>query len=91
MPAVVEGTHDGFGSGLLRIDFGEMGEDLEGISWEEFFKVFEENELAFIYQDVTEEGAESYACKFVARQSEDEFVDLEVEEFTDQDDDSVAM
>jgi hypothetical protein len=50
--------------GILRIDFGEPEESLEEISWEEFFEVFDENDLAFLYQD---EGKSRFN-KFVERQ-----------------------
>ena len=36
--------------GILRIDFGEPEETLEQISWDDFFKIFDENDLAFLYQ-----------------------------------------
>jgi hypothetical protein len=67
-PAHVEGTDDD-GDGVLRIDFPDEGEDesLERISWDEFFDAFEENDLAFLYQEETNEGEESYFCKFVGR------------------------
>lgn len=59
-PARVEGTDD-----LLRIDFpdNDNDEDLEEISWEEFFDAFEENDLAFLYQD----DEDSRFNKIVAR------------------------
>jgi hypothetical protein len=52
-PARVKGTGDKNDPGLLRIDFpGYSGEDtLEEISWDDFFKGFEENKLAFLYED----------------------------------------
>jgi hypothetical protein len=53
--------------GLLRIDFGEPEETLEEISWEEFFEVFEDRELAFLYQDDRPRGSKSYFCKLVHR------------------------
>jgi len=67
-PAIVKGTEKG-GSALLRIDYpGFSGEDrLEEISWEEFFSIFDENKLAFLYQDATEGGGESRFSKFVER------------------------
>jgi hypothetical protein len=37
--------------GILRIDFDEPEEGLEPISWDEFFKVFDQRKLAFLYQD----------------------------------------
>ena len=45
-PAQVRGTE-----GLLRIDFenGDRDEDLEQISWEDFFVVFEDRGLTFLY------------------------------------------
>ena len=62
-PAKVKGTE------LLRIDYpGFSGEDtLEPISWEEFFKKFEENDLAFLHQDKTKDGKESRFSKLVER------------------------
>ena len=38
-------------SGLLRIDFAEPDVTLEHISWDEFFRAFEQHELALLYQD----------------------------------------
>jgi len=70
-PAVLEGTHDEFGSGILRIDFGTGDESLEELSWEEFFRVFDANDLAFVYRDESGDGLESYACAFVARNDDD--------------------
>ena len=49
--------------GILRIDFGEPEDTLEEVSWDEFFEVFDDNNLAFLYQA---EG-ESRFNKFVAR------------------------
>ena len=52
-PAYVRGTEDGDDAGVLRIDFpGGAGEDqLEHISWEEWFAKFEDSDLAFLYQE----------------------------------------
>ncbi|RNI30032.1 hypothetical protein EFA69_10960 [Rufibacter immobilis] len=51
-PATVKGTGQGEEAGLLRINFPGYAEDnLEEISWEEFFEKFEEKKLAFLYQD----------------------------------------
>lgn len=72
IPSVVEGTHDESGTGILRVDFGEQNEGLEEISWEEFFRIFDANELAFVYQDETAEGDESTFCKFIAREDEND-------------------
>ena len=59
-PAVVRTSGKG---GILRIDFGEPEESLEPIEWDEFFKIFDENNLAFLHQ---EEG-ESRFNKFIER------------------------
>ena len=70
-PARVKGTEKGKSSGVLRIDYpGFSGEDrLEEISWEEFFEGFEENELAFLYQDKTSDGELSRFSKLISRNS----------------------
>ena len=65
-PAVVRTTGKG---GVLRIDFGEKEKDFAEISWEEFFKIFDENRLAFLYQDQTKDGGTSRFNKFVERGS----------------------
>jgi hypothetical protein len=53
--------------GILRIDFGEPEDSLEQIEWEEFFRIFEENKLAFLHQEKTKDGGTSRFNKFVAR------------------------
>jgi hypothetical protein len=57
---------DGKG-GVLRLDFGEKEEEFEEIEWDEFFKIFEESKLAFLYQDETKDGDTSRFNKFVSR------------------------
>ena len=66
-PARVEGTN------LLRIDYpGFSGEGtLEPLDWEQFFGLFDENNLAFLYQETTKDGGESRFSKFVDRDSTD--------------------
>jgi hypothetical protein len=67
-PAIVKQTEKG-GSALLRIDYpGFSGEDtLEEIDWDEFFEIFDENNLAFLYQEHTADGGLSRFSKFVER------------------------
>lgn len=67
-PAVVESTQDnGQGGGLLRIKFSKESDDeLKEISWDEFFKIFENNDLAFLYQE-EKNGNDSRFFKFVER------------------------
>ena len=70
-PARVKNTGKGTGGGLLRIDYpGFTGEDsLEEITWDEFFAAFDENKLAFLYQDETKDGKESRFSKLIDRDS----------------------
>jgi len=63
-PSVVRTRGKG---GILRIDFGEPEEELEEIGWDEFFRIFDENGLAFLYQDETQDGGKSRFNKFVER------------------------
>jgi len=65
-PAVVEGTFDEHGGGILSIDFGDPTEALEELTWRDFFRVFDLNELAFVYEAIDDNG-ESYVCTFVSR------------------------
>jgi hypothetical protein len=67
-PAIVKGTEKG-DSALLRIDYpGYSGADtLEEIEWDEFFEIFDDNQLAFLYQNETEDGGKSRFSKFVNR------------------------
>lgn len=69
VPSVVKGTGEEEKAGILRIDFPPVGTkpNLQHISWEEFFKTFEEKNLAFLYQDKTREGEISRFNKFVSR------------------------
>jgi hypothetical protein len=68
-PAIVRDTRAG-GSGVLRIDFpGGAGEDqLEHISWDDWFKIFDENGLAFLYQERKADGDDSTFFKLVSRE-----------------------
>ena len=54
-PAHVSGTGSDDDPGVLRINFDEPGGDdddrLQEIGWEAWFQAFDENELAFLYQD----------------------------------------
>ncbi|MBB3236516.1 hypothetical protein [Phyllobacterium endophyticum] len=64
-PSKVAGRGEG---GILRIDFGKPEENLEKISWDDFFEVFDDRQLAFLYQDKTSDGKPSRFNKFVARE-----------------------
>jgi hypothetical protein len=69
VPATVKSTGSSEDPGLLRIDFPDYGDEsrLEEISWEKFFEKFEENDLAFLYQDKLKSGETSRFFKFVRR------------------------
>jgi hypothetical protein len=71
-PAVVSDTErNGREGGVLRIDFDDPGGDddsrLHRIKWDEFFDIFDDNDLAFLRSEgdsrfnkfVAKEGAES--------------------------------
>ena len=64
-PARVKDTDENGGSGVLRIDYpGFSGEErLETITWTEFFKGFDKEKLAFLYED----EADSRFSKLVER------------------------
>ena len=61
-PAKVDTGGEG---GILRIDFGEPEDSLTPIGWDEFFEIFDENGLDFLYQDKTADGGTSRFNKFV--------------------------
>ena len=71
-PARVKGTEKGDNAGVLRIDYpGFTGEDtLEGLTWAEFFKAFDENNLAFLYQEETKDGDKSRFSKLISREAD---------------------
>ncbi len=63
-PVRVKGTVKEGDLGVLRINFpGYTEEGLEELTWEEFFGKFEENNLAFSYQETTAGGKKSNICK----------------------------
>lgn len=68
-PASVRGTEGGDGTGVLRIDFpgGAGQDDLEHISWDDWFAKFEDAGLAFLYQQEKASGEDSTFFKLVSR------------------------
>jgi hypothetical protein len=69
-PATVSGTEkSGQGGGVLRIDFDEAEDRLEEADWEDFFEVFDDRGLAFVYQEKTSDGETSRFNRFVNRDS----------------------
>lgn len=69
-PALVKSTENsGKGKGILRINFpGYAEENLDDISWEEFFEIFDKNDLQFLYQEKTKDGGTSRFNKFVNKE-----------------------
>jgi hypothetical protein len=68
-PATVEGTEQGGEhAGILRIAFTDVGDKLDEISWDEFFDKFDEEDLAFLYQERTKDGEQSRFFKLVERE-----------------------
>ena len=69
-PSMVKGTEDDKNNtGILRVDFpGYSGKDtLMEISWDDFFKKFDDSNLEFLYQEKTSTGKESRFNKFVSQ------------------------
>jgi hypothetical protein len=73
-PAVVKATERKGSGGVLRIDYpGYSGEEtLETITWEEWFEIFENSNLAFLYQDETKDGSQSRFSKLIDRDATEE-------------------
>src|SRR5690554_4295606 len=68
-PTTVEGTHSGESAGLLRIKFAGGSDELEEISWDDFFEKFDESNLAMLFQEETKDEETSRFFKFVDRGS----------------------
>ncbi len=68
-PASVRGTESGDEAGVLRIDFpGGAGDDqLEHISWDDWFAKFDESSLALLYQEKKASGEDSTFFKLIRR------------------------
>jgi hypothetical protein len=59
-PATVPGTEHGEHLGVLTLDFpGYGGEKLRHVSWDEWFRTFDERRLNFIFQDKKKDGTPS--------------------------------
>ena len=71
-PAKVEGTGSGKSDpGMIRLMFPDNpqanDDKLSPISWDEWFKAFDQNNLALVYQDETAGGQKSSFNKLVSR------------------------
>jgi hypothetical protein len=69
----VRGTGSDGDAGVLTIDFpGGTGEDqLEHISWDEWFRKFDEKGLAFLYQEEKAGGGDSTFFRLLKREDAD--------------------
>ncbi|MET8833908.1 SAP domain-containing protein [Micromonospora sp. NPDC004540] len=73
VPSTVDGTeHDGH-AGVLRFDFPSNGREqrLREISWEEWFRAFDERRLNFIYQEERSDGKQSNFFRLESPDRED--------------------
>ncbi|GGC30882.1 hypothetical protein GCM10011386_23610 [Parapedobacter defluvii] len=71
VPAKVRGTGRGDDEGVLRIHFPENSksdDQLEEISWSDFFDKFDAEKLNFLYQEEKADGEPSTFHKFVNRE-----------------------
>jgi hypothetical protein len=59
IPATVSGTEHEDHLGVLRFDFGGNDDNLRHVSWDEWFKTFDERQLNFIYQENRSDGNQS--------------------------------
>lgn len=59
-PATVPGTEHGDHLGVLRFDFpGYGGDDLEHVSWDDWFDTIDRRDLEFKYQNTLADGKQS--------------------------------
>lgn len=70
-PAEVASTAKGDDVGIIRIDFpGFSGENqLQEISWDDWFRKFDEANLALVYEEETADGQKSNFNKLVGRET----------------------
>jgi hypothetical protein len=70
-PACVKGTGGKKDTGMIRLDFPGYsgGDSLQEITWDEWFKAFDENNLALLMQDETADGTQSNFNKLVSREA----------------------
>jgi hypothetical protein len=67
-PSIV--TEEGEETDLLRLDFSDQSdENLKEVEWDDWFQIFDKNDLKLIYQEVTGEGEKSNFNKLVNRGS----------------------
>lgn len=70
-PATVAGTEHGDTLGVLRFMFGGNDDNLREVSWDEWFKTFDERQLNFIYQEERSDGNQSTFFRLESPNRED--------------------
>ncbi|PSH05326.1 MAG: hypothetical protein CXZ00_03225 [Acidobacteria bacterium] len=72
-PSCVRRTGGKGDVGMIRLDFpGYRGGDtLEPISWDDWFRKFDESNLALVYQETTARGQKSNFNKLIGRETAD--------------------
>ncbi len=72
-PAAVRSTQSKKATGIIRIEFPDApnakDDNLEEISWDDFFEKFDESDLALLYQEETASGQRSNFNKLVGRET----------------------
>jgi hypothetical protein len=72
-PACVQGTGEEGDVGMLRLEFpgapGARDESLQPISWDDWFRKFDERGLAFLVQEETARGQKSNFNKIISRET----------------------
>lgn len=65
VPATVPGTEHKDHLGVLRFNFpGYGGDNLQEVSWDEWFKTFDDRQLVFLYQQKKSDGNQSNFFRF---------------------------
>lgn len=72
-PAAVRSTQGRDGIGIIRLEFPDAphakDQNLEEISWDEFFEKFDEAKLALLYEDERPDGQRSNFNKLIGRET----------------------
>ncbi len=59
-PSTVPGTEHDQHLGVLRFNFpGYGGQDLQEVSWDDWFKTFDDRHLVFLFQEEMKDGKQS--------------------------------
>lgn len=72
-PATVASTHSDDDAGLIRLDFPGYsgGDSLERISWEEWFRKFDDSGLVLLHQESLASGEKSNFNKLISQDTAD--------------------